>query len=102
MTLKKHLPKCFSNVDDIKEAFTKMLSGGKVHADVLAIPLANSLAMLVNNGNLAEFDSNQHGSEGRLVLVCRHGDLSILGEKQDLRGSNFAELVIIYLYIHAL
>ena len=37
-----------------------------------------------------------------IVLVCRHVDISKLGEKQDLRGSNFAELVIIYLYIYIL
>jgi len=89
----------FFNVDDIKETFTKMLSGGEIHAGVLIIPQANSVAIGINNGNLAVFDSHQHGSQGSLVLVCRDGNISelfnYLGEKQDLRGSNFAELVTI-------
>ena len=37
---------CF-NVDDIKETFTKMLSGGEIHAGILIIPPANSVAILI-------------------------------------------------------
>lgn len=41
----------FFDVDDIKETFTQMLSGGKTHAGVLITPPANSVAILINNGN---------------------------------------------------
>ena len=89
----------FFNVDDIKETFAQMLSGGKTHAGVLIIPPANSVAILINNGNLAVFDSHQHASQGGLVLLCRLGEISevfnYLGEMHDLCGSNFAELVTV-------
>ncbi|CAB3986625.1 Hypothetical predicted protein [Paramuricea clavata] len=51
----------FFNVDDIKETFVQMLQGGKRHAGVLIIPPANSVAIFTDNGNLAVFDSHQHG-----------------------------------------
>ncbi|CAB4001392.1 serine threonine- kinase BRSK2-like, partial [Paramuricea clavata] len=71
---------------------------GKRHAGVLIIPPANSVAILIDNGNLAVFDSHQHGNQGGLVLVCKlaeiHELFHYLGEKHNLCGSNFAELVM--------
>ena len=88
----------FFNVDDIKETFVQMLQGGKRHAGVLIIPPANSVAILIDNGNLAVFDSHQHGNQGGLVLICKlaeiHELFNYLGEKHNLCGSNFAELAM--------
>ena len=82
----------FFNVDDIKE--------GKTHAGVLIIPPANSVAILIKQWHpIAVFDSHQHASQGGLVLLCRLGEISevfnYLGERDDLSGSNFAELVTV-------
>ena len=89
----------FFNVDDIRETFVQMLQGGKRHAGVLIIPPANSVAILINNGNLVVFDSHQHGSQGGLVLVGKLREIdelfNYLREKHNLCGSNFAELAMV-------
>ena len=88
----------FFDVDDIKETFVQMLQGGKRHAGILIIPPANSVAIIIDNGNLAVFDSHQHGNQGGLVLICKlaeiHELFNYLGQKHNLCGSNFAELAM--------
>ena len=63
------------------------------------IPPANSVAILINNGNLVVFDSHQHGSQGGLVLVGKLREIdelfNYLREKHNLCGSNFAELAMV-------
>ena len=86
----------FFDVEHQKQAFIKMLQDGR-HAGVLIIPPANSVAVLIENHQIALFDSHQHGNKGSLVLLCNLQEfesmymLNYLGS-QNLCGSNFAEL----------
>ncbi|XP_028410469.1 uncharacterized protein LOC114533084 [Dendronephthya gigantea] len=89
----------FFNVNELKETFVQMLQEGKRRAGVLIMPPASSVAIIMENGNLAVFDSHQHGGRGSLVLVCKLGEidylLNYIEKTQKLCGSNFAELATI-------
>lgn len=67
-------------------------------AGVLIIPPANSVAVLMENDQIAIFDSHQHGDKGAgLVLLCGSENIDsildyLVGKTQTLRGSNFARL----------
>ena len=84
----------FDDVEHLRQAFIKMLQDGR-HAGVLFIPPANSVAVLIENHQIALFDSHQHGNKGSFVLLCNLQEfesmLNYLGS-QNLCGSNFAEL----------
>lgn len=76
-----------------------MSNKGKRHAGVLIIPPANSVAVLMDAGHVAIFDSHQHGSHGGLVYTCKVEQINKLldqmnGNNQNLCGSNFAELAM--------
>ncbi len=86
----------FFNVHQLREAFIKILQEGCRHAGVLIIPPANSVAVLFEHGQMAVFDSHQHGNKGGQVLWCNLKEidmmLNCLGKLESLCWSNFAEL----------
>ena len=89
----------FFTVDDLKNTFRELSNKGKRHAGVLIIPPANSVAVLMDAGHVAIFDSHQHGSHGGLVHTCKAEQIHKLldqmnGNNQNLFGSNFAELAM--------
>ena len=86
----------FFTVDDIKNTFRELSNKGERHAGVLIISPANSVAVLMDAGHVAIFDSHQHGS---LVYTCKVEQINKLldqmnGNNQNLCGSNFAELAM--------
>ena len=86
----------FFDVNQLKTAFIKMLQDGCKHSGVLIIPPDNSVTVLIENEQIAVFDSHQHGENGGLVLSCGFDKvdmmLNCLGKSHNLCGSNFAEL----------
>ena len=85
----------FFDVEQLRQTFIQMLEDSCRHAGGLIIPPANSVAILIENKQIALFDSHQHGDKGGLVLLSNLGEfdtmLSYLGESQNLGGSNFSE-----------
>ena len=93
------LQNLLENYLPLEETLIQMWQEGKRRAGVLIIPAANSVAIIMDNGNLAVFNSHQHGDRGSQVLVCKLGEMDDLlnnvGKNHNLCGSNFAELTII-------
>ena len=88
----------FFYVEQLRQAFIQMLEDGSRHTGVLIIPPANSVAVLIENKQMALFDSHQHGAGWFRLLLSNFREfdtmLSYLEESQNLGGSNFVKLAL--------